>query len=166
MLLARQVLCKHAKHFCQCMLKSDHVCSVQLGDGTAMDRNTPSADQDVLTSVAAITAGAVHTCALTTSGAVRCWGRNGDGQASAVHARGAFLPARIEVWLCLLCTAWRWYSHESKHAISRCADKCGCNHYRTSAHVCTHNIGRCEMLGFEWSRSGKRCVQACGAFHL
>ena len=58
---------------------------VQLGDGTATDRNTPPL-VDVLTSVAAIAAGWHHTCALTTSGGVRCWGRNDQGQASAVHA--------------------------------------------------------------------------------
>ncbi len=60
---------------------------LQLGDGTTTDRNTPSTD--VLTSVAAITAGWGHTCALRTSGGVRCWGGNVYGQASAVHARGA-----------------------------------------------------------------------------
>jgi alpha-tubulin suppressor-like RCC1 family protein len=66
------------------MFSCDHVGCVQLGDGTNTDRNTPSAD--VLTSVASITAGIYHTCALTISGGVRCWGYNGYGQASAVHA--------------------------------------------------------------------------------
>ncbi len=68
---------------------------MQLGDGTSTvtDRSTPSAD--VLTSVAAITAGNDHTCALTTSGGVRCWGRGGNGEASALHACEAFLPVRI-----------------------------------------------------------------------
>ncbi len=56
---------------------------MQLGDGTNSDRNTPSAA--VLTSVAAVAGGRRHTCALTTSGGVRCWGDNSNGQASAVR---------------------------------------------------------------------------------
>jgi alpha-tubulin suppressor-like RCC1 family protein len=69
---------------------------VQLGDGTNTDRSTPTAD--VLTSVAAITTGQSHTCALTTSGGVRCWGWNNEGPASAVHACGAFIPVFVESW--------------------------------------------------------------------
>ncbi len=62
---------------------------MQLGDGTNTDRNTPSVD--VLTSVVVIAAGGYHTCALTTSGGVRCWGRNNNGQASAVYASRVFM---------------------------------------------------------------------------
>ncbi len=58
---------------------------MQLGDGTTTDRWTPPS-ADVLTSVAAIAAGGSHTCVLTNSGGVRCWGQNNVGQASAVHA--------------------------------------------------------------------------------
>ena len=35
---------------------------------------------DLSGDVAAVAAGGWHSCALTTSGAVRCWGRNGNGQ--------------------------------------------------------------------------------------
>jgi alpha-tubulin suppressor-like RCC1 family protein len=84
----------HPERSCQCALNPGHVCCVQLGDGTNTDRNTPSAD--VLTSVAAIVAGWYHTCALTASGGVRCWGSNLYGQASAVHARGVFMPVHVQ----------------------------------------------------------------------
>jgi hypothetical protein len=138
---------------CACMwsapaiiLNSGLVCCAQLGDGTNTDRNTPSAD--VLTSVAAITAGAWHTCALTASGGVTCWGYNGYFQASAVHARGIPASALNSDHVCC-CAAWRWYKHGSKHAICRCADKCGSNYCWSRSYMCTHNIRRCEMLGSE-----------------
>ncbi len=73
----------------------------QLGDGTISARNTPPAD--VLTSVAAIAAGQAHTCALTTSGGVRCWGWNADGEASALHA-SVCLSLRIKRQRACLCS--------------------------------------------------------------
>jgi hypothetical protein len=60
----------------------------ELGDGTVTDRYTPP-DTDVLTEVQAIAVGATehalvgdvgYTCALTTSGGVRCWGYADGGQ--------------------------------------------------------------------------------------
>jgi alpha-tubulin suppressor-like RCC1 family protein len=53
----------------------------QLGDGTMTARMSPP-DTDVpgLPPVRAVVAGGVHTCALTTSGGVRCWGSNIYGQ--------------------------------------------------------------------------------------
>jgi len=52
----------------------------QLGDGTRMDRLTPTAVSGLGSGIAAIAAGANHTCALTAGGGVVCWGRNTDGQ--------------------------------------------------------------------------------------
>lgn len=60
----------------------------QLGDGTTTERVTPSPVVNPggtpLTGIQAVTAGAYHTCALTTAGGVKCWGWNityelGDG---------------------------------------------------------------------------------------
>jgi alpha-tubulin suppressor-like RCC1 family protein len=53
--------------------------SGQLGDGTTTARSAPAAVGG-LGAVAAITAGANHTCALALDGTVACWGANGSGQ--------------------------------------------------------------------------------------
>ncbi len=52
----------------------------QLGDGTRTEQVTPVAVVGLDSGVVAVTAGYRHTCALTTSGAVRCWGDNGSGE--------------------------------------------------------------------------------------
>jgi alpha-tubulin suppressor-like RCC1 family protein len=90
----------------------------QLGDNTtsAVGRSVPDYVANLISGVVAIAAGASHTCALTTAGAVKCWGWNyygqlGDGTASlqaltpvqvsgmttgaaAVSARGDFTCAK------------------------------------------------------------------------
>ncbi|MBI5289476.1 MAG: S8 family serine peptidase, partial [Chloroflexi bacterium] len=52
----------------------------QLGDGTNINRNLPVDVTGLTNGVAAISAGGLHTCAVMTTGAVRCWGRNDRGQ--------------------------------------------------------------------------------------
>jgi len=58
----------------------------ELGDGSTTARTSPvnvrtsSADASNLTGVTAITASQYHTCALLSSGTVKCWGYNGYGQ--------------------------------------------------------------------------------------
>ena len=57
-----------------------HNTSGQVGDGSATPRLTPVAVTGLGSGVQALTAGDSHTCALTTAGAVLCWGDNFSGQ--------------------------------------------------------------------------------------
>jgi alpha-tubulin suppressor-like RCC1 family protein len=52
----------------------------QIGDGTMADRPTPVAVSGLSSGVVAIAAGKFHTCALTSAGAVLCWGYDAHGQ--------------------------------------------------------------------------------------
>jgi RHS repeat-associated protein/uncharacterized repeat protein (TIGR01451 family) len=52
----------------------------QVGDGTTTDRTTPVNVSGLTSGVIAIAAGYEFSCALTTSGGVKCWGWNGSGQ--------------------------------------------------------------------------------------
>lgn len=52
----------------------------ELGNGTPFSSETPVDVDGLTTGVAAISVGDHHACAVTTAGAVKCWGLNGAGQ--------------------------------------------------------------------------------------
>jgi alpha-tubulin suppressor-like RCC1 family protein len=66
----------------------------QLGDGSTINRNAPSA---VATSVkfATITTGVEHTCALAKDGVAFCWGRNDRGQLADNGTTARSVPSPI-----------------------------------------------------------------------
>jgi len=51
-----------------------------LGDGSTTGSATPKDVVGLGSGVIAIAAGSIHACAVTTAGAVKCWGDNQDGQ--------------------------------------------------------------------------------------
>lgn len=53
----------------------------QLGDGTLDDSAAPVDVVGLESGVVAVAAGAVHNCAVTTAGGVKCWGGNDFGEA-------------------------------------------------------------------------------------
>ena len=72
-------------HTCAVTLAGDVWCwgnndEGQLGDGTFFDRYTPVMVNGFTEKVIAISAGRFYTCALTSSGGIKCWGENDSGQ--------------------------------------------------------------------------------------
>ncbi len=72
-------------HACELTSKSSVKCwgsnrHGQLGDGSNIDRFASVGVNELTANVAVISTGANHSCALTNTGGVKCWGSNVNGQ--------------------------------------------------------------------------------------
>jgi alpha-tubulin suppressor-like RCC1 family protein len=64
----------------------------QLGDGTTVDRHRPVAVIGLARGVRAVAAGGRHSCALTRTRAVECWGDNAHGELGHGTTRSSLKP--------------------------------------------------------------------------
>ena len=67
----------------------------QLGDGTTVPKPYPVDVVGLSSDVVAVSAGPAHTCALTSAGAVSCWGWNDSGQLGDGSVTNASLPRQV-----------------------------------------------------------------------
>tara|TARA_B100000676_G_scaffold58987_1_gene58130 strand:+ start:842 stop:6118 length:5277 start_codon:yes stop_codon:yes gene_type:complete len=68
----------------------------QLGDGSNSNRNAPvSVNLGTNTTAVAISAGTDYTCAITNSGAIKCWGFNGYGNLGDGTTNDSNIPIEV-----------------------------------------------------------------------
>ena len=69
--------------------------SGQLGDGTTDSRSTPVAVSGLSSGYTAAASGSRHSCALSASGAVSCWGANSSGQLGNGTTNPSLVPVPV-----------------------------------------------------------------------
>ena len=89
-----------ANHTCAVTIAGNLKCwglnqSGQLGNNTASQMRIPTAVSGLNGIVASITAGGEHTCALTTTGGMYCWGGNSYGQLGDGSNSNRFAPVPV-----------------------------------------------------------------------
>jgi alpha-tubulin suppressor-like RCC1 family protein len=67
----------------------------ELGDGTTTVRRAPISVSGLSSGVVAVGTGSWHSCALTSAGAVKCWGYNGVGQLGDGTYSNRFVPGSV-----------------------------------------------------------------------
>ncbi|MBU6375573.1 MAG: putative Ig domain-containing protein [Bdellovibrionales bacterium] len=69
----------------------------QIGDGGATTNRLLPSRVDPFTSYQAITAGSNHSCGISASGQLKCWGQNGSGQLGNGNFSGWITPTIIDI---------------------------------------------------------------------
>jgi alpha-tubulin suppressor-like RCC1 family protein len=69
--------------------------SGQLGNGASVDSTGPVDVQGLTSGVSALAAGSAHMCAVTTAGAVKCWGANNNGQLGNGKLVASAIPVAV-----------------------------------------------------------------------
>jgi alpha-tubulin suppressor-like RCC1 family protein len=69
----------------------------ELGNDSAIDSSVAVEVVGLSSGVAAITSGNRHTCALMTSGAVKCWGRNANGELGNDSRTHSAVPTDVDL---------------------------------------------------------------------
>jgi LPXTG-motif cell wall-anchored protein len=67
----------------------------QLGDSTNSARFTPVRVSNLTTSIASLSSGQGHTCIVTNSGTVKCWGSNGNGKLGEGTQNNSNIPRDV-----------------------------------------------------------------------
>jgi alpha-tubulin suppressor-like RCC1 family protein len=70
--------------------------SGQLGDGTISRQNIPTAVDSTITDWVNVSTMSLHTCGLTNSGKIYCWGRNSEGQLATGDILEKHSPSLID----------------------------------------------------------------------
>ncbi|HOY62044.1 MAG TPA: RCC1 repeat-containing protein, partial [bacterium] len=83
----------------------------QLGDGTNTDRHAPVDVVGLTSGVASVSSGFDHTCAVTTSGGVKCWGTNYYGQIGDGTTTNSYMPVDVVGLASGVISVSSWSSH-------------------------------------------------------